>query len=132
MWMDEQTGEIKDRMSRLSDEELLDIVEVEFNDYRKEALEFARQELTRRGIRFEEPETGREENTDQAACASVNTSWAETCARCGGKTRQGVLLENKEITLFLTDRDEHRFLEVYACRKCGYVQLAADFDTDVE
>jgi hypothetical protein len=56
MWMDEQTRELKERISGLSDDELLDIVEVEFNDYRKEAIDFAKSELTRRGIEFQIPD----------------------------------------------------------------------------
>jgi hypothetical protein len=64
--------------------------------------------------------------------AEVDTSWAETCARCGGKARPGVLLDDKEITIFFTDKDEHRFVEVYGCSQCGNVQMAVDFENEVE
>ena len=40
---DEELSELKDRISQMSDRELLQIVEVEYNDYRKEALEFAQE-----------------------------------------------------------------------------------------
>jgi hypothetical protein len=127
------------RTGRRIYEELLKIVEVDFNDYRKEALDFAKDELSRRGVKFQEPGSyrevsTREDSTDEETSdqVEVDTSWAETCARCGGKARPGVLLEDKEITVFLTDRDEQRFLEVYACSQCGHVQLALDFDTEVE
>lgn len=138
MWMDEKMAALKERISGMSDEELLNVVEVEFNDYRKEAINFAKQELTRRGVEFEEPGneeilTGEEEVvTGESANSQVDTTWAETCIRCGGKTRPGVLLEDKEITIFFTDKDEQRFLEVYACRNCGHVQVAVDYESEVE
>jgi hypothetical protein len=132
MWMDEQMKELKERISKMSDEELLNIVEVESDDYRIEAIDFAKAELTRRGIEFEEPSDQQESTTQESARVQVDTSWAETCARCGGKARLGVLLENKEITIFFTDKDEQHFLEVYACTQCGHVQLVVDYETEVE
>ena len=131
MWMDEKTIELKEKITGLSDEELLNIVEVEFNDYRKEAIDFAKNELARRGIEFDEP--GKEEaQPEQTANVPVDTSWVGTCIRCGGKNRPGVLVEDREITIYLTDNDEHRFIKVYACSRCGYVQQAVDFDNEVE
>ena len=54
MWMDEETRELKERISKLSDEELLNMVEVEPYEYRKLALDFARAELMERGIQYQE------------------------------------------------------------------------------
>ena len=129
--MDEETLKLKAKISGLSDEELLNIVEVDFNDYRKEAMDFAKHELTRRGIEFDGL-INEAAQPDETADARADTSWLGTCLRCGGKTRPGVLVEDKEITLYLTDKDQHRFVKVYACSRCGYLQQAVDYDTEVE
>ncbi|MEK6287247.1 MAG: hypothetical protein AABO57_16020 [Acidobacteriota bacterium] len=47
MFMDEELNELKDRISQMSDRELLQIVEVEYADYRKEAIQFAEAELAK-------------------------------------------------------------------------------------
>jgi rubrerythrin len=130
MWMDEQLFELKERICRLSDEELLNIVEVDWKDYRKEALGFAKNELARRGITFEEAKKG-DELLSGKAREGAAAGWAETCARCAGKTRPGVLVDGREIIIFFTDRDEQRFIEVYACSQCGQAQVVADFETEI-
>lgn len=48
--MNTETTELKDRISKLSDEELLKMVSVNSADYRKEALDFAIEELAKRGL----------------------------------------------------------------------------------
>jgi uncharacterized protein DUF2569 len=48
--MSAESRELKDRISTFSDEELLMITEVNSTDYRKEAIYYATEELTRRGI----------------------------------------------------------------------------------
>jgi hypothetical protein len=127
MWMDEKTRELKERISAMSDEALLRVVEVEFDDYRKEAIDFAKAELTARGIDFQEA-SGEEQITGPEAPAKR----IPICTRCGSGTRLGVLLGEKEITILFSDEDEQRFVEVYACRKCGQVHLAVDFETEVD
>jgi hypothetical protein len=58
----DESRDLKQRISRLSDEELLDMVEVEPFEYRREALDHARAELATRGIQFKQPpETSGEE-----------------------------------------------------------------------
>jgi len=44
--------ELRERISKLSDEELLEMVERKSGDYRKNALDYASEELTSRGISF--------------------------------------------------------------------------------
>ena len=127
MWMDEQLFELKERISRLSDEELLNIIEVDSEDYRKEALGFAKSELARRGITYKEVRKGDELLSGKAPEGDA----AETCARCGGQTRPGRLFDRGEIIIRFTDRDERRFIEVYACSQCGQVQVVADFETEI-
>jgi len=53
--MNSQADELKNRMSGLNDETLLKIVEVDYANYRPDALNCAKQELASRGTRFNEP-----------------------------------------------------------------------------
>ena len=133
MWMDEQLKELKEKISGLSDHELLNIVEVEFDDYRQEAIDFAKAELTGRGIKFEEPSSepvAESFQNEVEAVAPVRRVVA--CASCGGQTRFGLLLAESEITIIFSDTDEQRFVEAYACLRCGRVQLMVDLETDVD
>jgi len=64
----DELNELKDRISQMSDRELLRIVEVEYADYRREAIEFAEVELGKRSIPFEKPELDAdEEDADSIA-----------------------------------------------------------------
>lgn len=134
MWMDGQLKELKEKISGLSDDELLNIVEVEFDDYRKEAIDFARAELMARGIDFEEPSSGPvaesfSQNADEAVAPVRRVL---ICATCGGQTRLGVLLAESEIIIIFSDTDEQRFVEVHACVRCGRIQLMVDLETEVD
>jgi hypothetical protein len=51
--MTEDLKELYFRIIQLSDDELLQMVNVEYDEYRPEALKFAREELTRRGLPIE-------------------------------------------------------------------------------
>jgi hypothetical protein len=64
MWIDEESRELKERISKLSDEELLNMVEVEPYEYRKQALDYAKAELTVRGIGFQETQETSDEEAD--------------------------------------------------------------------
>ena len=134
MWMDEKSRELKERISGMSDQQLLNIVEVDFDDYRQEAIDFAKAELLTRGIEFEEP-SSRQDQEDLSRDLVEPEPIARrvpTCARCGSRTRLGVLLGESEITILFSDKDEQRFVEAYACVKCGHVQLVVDLETDVD
>lgn len=54
MSIDEESRELKERIAKLSDEELLNMVEVEPHEYRKQALDYARAELMEREVQFQE------------------------------------------------------------------------------
>lgn len=54
MSLGEEARELKERISKLSDEELLNMVEVEPHEYHKQALDYARAELMERGVQFQE------------------------------------------------------------------------------
>ncbi|HEV7857407.1 MAG TPA: hypothetical protein VGO91_02040 [Pyrinomonadaceae bacterium] len=56
--MSEELKELYFRIIQFSDDELLQMVNVEYDEYRPEALKFAREELTRRGLPVEPTRTG--------------------------------------------------------------------------
>ena len=128
MFLDEELSELKDRISQMSDRELLRIVEVEYNDYRKEALEFAEQELHKRSVPFEKSEPGASEVADSIdPVRSI-----APCRECGGVMRSGMLFADKELTMLFNDDSEERFVQAFACKACGAVRLAVDLETEVE
>jgi len=126
---DEELNELKDRLSQMSDRELLKIVEEEHDDYRREAIEFAEQELTKRNVPFESPELV-EEDVDIAVSGTSDSK--VPCNNCGGKMRAALLFADKEVTVLFQDNNEERFLQVLACTSCGDVRLTVDLFTDVE
>lgn len=127
---DEELIELKDRISQMSDRELLRIVEVEYNDYRKEALEFAKEELRKRSVPFEkfEPDEDAAEETDSPDPIRN----IAPCRGCGGVMRSGLLFADKELTMLFNDDNDERFVQAFACMACGAVRLAIDLETEVE
>ena len=69
MFLDEELSQLEDRISQMSDQQLVRIVEVEYDDYRKEALDFAEVELQKRNVPFEKKEPGQSES-EQAGSAA--------------------------------------------------------------
>jgi hypothetical protein len=132
MILDEELNALKERLSQMSDRELLKIVEEEYDDYRREAIEFAEEELTKRNVPFESPELENDEDDEDIEVASVVTESNIPCSNCGGKMRAGLLLTDKELTILFQDNNEERFLQVWACTSCGNVRLTVDLATDVE
>jgi hypothetical protein len=130
MFLDEELSELKDRISQMSDRELLQIVEVEYNDYRREALEFAQEELQKRSLPFEKPEPAPDDAEDAASIDPVKTN--VPCRECGGVMRSGLLFADKELTMLFNDDNEERFVHSFACMACGAVRLAIDLETEVE
>jgi hypothetical protein len=134
MFRDEELDELADRISQMSDRELLRIVEVEYNDYRAEALEFAKAELRKRSIPFEEPvpelDEGEQESEDTDSTDPIRN--IGPCPECGGVMRSGLLFADKELTMLFNDDNEERFVQAFACKACGAVRLALDLKTEVE
>ena len=128
--MNDQLSELKDRISQMSDGELRRIVEVEYDDYRKEAIEFAQAELAKRFVPFNAPDPAQVESTEDesAELASID----EPCLNCEGPMRSGLLFSDKELTILFSDNNEERFVQALACAHCGEVRLVVDFKTDVE
>jgi hypothetical protein len=135
MFPDDELNQLQDRISQMSDKELLRIVEVEYEDYRKEALEFAETELQKRGVPFERPEPGTlepETDEDEQAESTDPAVRSMRCPECGTSMRAGILFADKELTMVFSDDNEERFVEAFGCKACGAVRLALDLDTDVE
>jgi hypothetical protein len=100
--MNGQSHELKTKMSELSDETLLQIVEIDFADYRQDALDCAKQELAARGVPFQEPDRTspiqEEPEPDPGALVTVaafNTIHEAYLAKS--------LLEGAGITAFIAD-----------------------------
>jgi len=130
MFMDDELDELKERISQMSDRELLQVVEVDYADYRKEALEFAETELAKRSIPFEKPELDPDEDEDDDSIAPAGST--EPCWNCGGSMRSGLLFSEKELTILFADSNEERFVQAFACTVCGDVRLTVDLETEVE
>ena len=127
---DEQLSELKDRISQMSNEELLRIVEVEYDDYHIEALQFAEEELGKRSITFERPAT--DENEPEQTDSIMPAASKTPCGNCGGPMRLGALFADKELSILFADNDEERFVHAFACSACGDVRLVVDLKTEVE
>ena len=126
----DELNELKDRISQMSDRELLRIVEVEYADYRREAIEFAEVELGKRSIPFEKPELDADEDEDADSIAPAASK--APCGNCGGVMRSGLLFAEKELTILFSDSNEERFVHAFACTACGDVRLIVDLETEVE
>ncbi len=127
--------ELKERLSKLSDQELVEMVTVGANDYRQEALDYAKAELKYRRVDWAPLKPTKTE--DGAAPAiepteGVDNASAPACIACGGSLRLGTLVAEKELTVIFTDNREERFIRVLACKQCGQVSLYADYETEVE
>ena len=132
--MEDESEELKDRISQMSDGELLRIVGPDRDDYVEEAIQFAVRELKIRNIPFEEPKRSaaqtpdvEDDESEQAQAIVI-----PPCDACGGPMRSGWLVADRELTIFLPDNDEERFVQALACSVCGEMRLVVDFQTDVE
>jgi hypothetical protein len=135
--MEDESAELKERMSQMSDGELLRIVGPDRNDYVEEAIELAAHELRIRNIPFEqqprsaaqEPASTGDESAEDSAVA------IPPCDVCRGAMRPGLLFADKEVTMLFQDSEdgeEERFVQAFACSLCGEVRLVVDFQTEIE
>ena len=127
----DESQELRHRLSKLSDEELVTIVTVEAADYRQEALEFARTELVARGIDYENP-PAEEATPRESGTRPTLDRHGLGCSACGGQLRPGTLAAEKEITIIFSDKHEERFVRVAACSQCGQISMVADYQAEVE
>src|SRR5436309_9468717 len=137
-----QTGDPKDpqrlaeRFAALSDDELVDMINIHPQQYRAEALAIARAEMVKRGYHLSRKGkvikvTKDQEKHDEAAAQPPH---APLCSRCKTEmeyagTRR--LNDDKEMSVLgelgeMYKNGAHEFLDVYICRKCGHVDLFVD------
>jgi hypothetical protein len=131
--MDEDLRELRERIARMSDAELWHVVGKDRQQYRAEAVQFAREELDAR----QAESAGDEADTDEADDNEVDAAngaaiGRQPCNVCGGQMRRGALFADREITVYFDDTEEERFLEAEVCSACGNVRLVVDLDTDVQ
>jgi len=128
--------ELKERLSKLSDEELIEMVTAGKADYRQLALDYAKAELKYRRVDWSDVEPQEPEirvnpikigESDAAAAVAVS---GRTCP-CGGPLREATLVAEKELTVIFSDNREERFVRVMACAQCGQVALTVDYDNEV-
>ena len=129
MFLDEELSQLKDRISQMSDQQLVRIVEVESGDYRKEAVEFAEAELQKRNVPFEKPKPAVSQ-TEEAE-PTPQPGRRMRCPNCSSWMRAAILFADKELTMVFTDNNEERFVQAFGCTACGEVRLALDLETDV-
>jgi hypothetical protein len=127
--------ELKQRISKLTDEQLIEMVTTESGDYRQEALDYAKSELRSRGVDWSQPEVEAEEPITEdveprPAPAPIGGS-RSSCHVCGGQLRPGTLVAEKELTIVF-DNQEERFIRAMACARCGQLFSVVDYETDVE
>ncbi|HKP88032.1 MAG TPA: hypothetical protein VJZ26_18150 [Blastocatellia bacterium] len=130
--MGDETEELKDRISQMSDGELLRIVGPDRDDYVEEAIQYAARELTVRNIPFEAPQSRAARTAEGDESADAQAIVIPPCDACGGAMRAGWLIADSELTIFLPDTDEERFVQALACSICGEMRLVVDFETDVK
>ena len=130
--MTPESQELKDRITRLEDEQLLEMVAAKAGEYREEAVGYAKAELEARGI--DAVASTDEAQQDQVSGPFVvdRPGAVPVCLICGGRLRSGTLVGEKEITIVFTDNHEERFVKVNACTQCGQISLAVDDATDVQ
>ena len=141
--MTDEFQELKERLVKLSDEELINIVLAPEGEYRHDAIDIAKAELKWRKVEIPESqpeESGDEDNppvsydpTTLGRLRGGRDSVPGTeCAMCGGRLRVGTLVAEKELTVIFSDNQEERFVRVNACTQCGTLSVAVDFQTEVE
>src|SRR5262249_25153157 len=119
--MSDDVLELKERISKLSDDQLIDMVTVSAGDYRQEALDYAKAELKYGGVTWPQPkpEEGPAEADPEAEPAeTVVAPPGANCFVCGGRLRPGTLVAEKELTVIFSDNREERFVRVMACIQC--------------
>lgn len=137
--MSKDFEELKQRLIKLSDEELIDMVQAAPGEYRPDALEIAKAELKWRRVEIPEPEEAEPETEPTSSNVSAGqfpvarpSVPGAGCPFCGGELRTGTLVAEKELTVVFSDNQEERFVKVSACTQCGQISLTADFETEVQ
>src|SRR5437773_6237802 len=104
--MEQESLELKKHISERPDEELLEMVMAKSNEYREEAVNFAKAELTARGIDFTAPaddQAPEDTPSMDLSSASPLPGSPSVCSMCAGTLRQGTLVAEKELTVIFDD-----------------------------
>src|SRR5262245_12653349 len=103
--MSDDVWELKQRLRKLSNEELIEVVTVAAKDYRQEAIDYAKKELNSRGVDLSKLITEHEEAIEESAlepeAESVDplVQGDATKCLCGGTLRPGTLVAERELTI---------------------------------
>jgi len=128
--MSDDVLELKQRISKLSDDQLIEMVTVSAFDYRQEALDYAKAELKYRRVDWSQPKPDKTlapANPDAEPAEPAETVVGPpgaNCFLCGGRLRPGTLVAEKELTIIFSDDREERFVRVMACVQCGQLSLS--------
>jgi len=140
--MAKEFHELKDRLVKLSDEQLLEMVSAPPGEYRQDALDIAKAELKWRRVEIPKPDEPETTDTTTGSTAGdpllgrigrAREGLPESvCLICGGSLRSATLVAEKEVTVVFADNHEERFVRVNACTQCGQLSLVVDFETEVQ
>jgi hypothetical protein len=138
--MSDDYQHLKDRLVKLSDEELIEIVKAPPGEYRQDALDIANAELKWRRVEIPDSDEGIEDAPagpyDPSALGVIQAAREagsrNGCLFCGGPLRPGTLVAEKELTVVFSDNQEERFVKVNVCTQCGQLSLVVDSETDVK
>jgi hypothetical protein len=136
--MSDNIQQLKDRLIKYSDEQLLEIVLAPPGDYRQDAIDIAKTELKWRKVEIPEPDQPEEQPPEETygptPVERFRTVREATggCVFCGGPVAPGTLVAEKELTVVFSDNHEERFVRAKVCTRCGQLSLVVDFETDVQ
>src|SRR5215472_10713610 len=101
--MSDDVLELKERISKLSDDQLIEMVTLSAADYRQEALDYAKAELKYRRVDWSQPKPDEKQPPADAEAEPAEPVVAATsgtnCFICGGQLRLGTLVAEKELTI---------------------------------
>jgi len=139
--MSDNFQELKERLIKYSDEQLIEIVLAPPGDYRPDAIDIAKTELKWRKVEIPEPDEPEEEPAAEETYGPTPVERFRTvreatggrgCAFCSGPVVPGTLVAEKELTVVFSENHEERFVKVNVCTRCGQLSLVVDFETDVQ
>jgi hypothetical protein len=139
--MNEDFQQLKERLVKYSDEQLIDIVLAPPGDYRQDAIDIAKAELKWRKVEIPEPDEPEEESAAETTYDPTSVERFRAvreamprngCVFCGGPVASATLVAERELTVVFSDTHEERFVRVNVCTRCGQLSLAVDFETDVQ
>ena len=133
-----ELGKLREKIKGLSDEELKRMVEVEFDDYRAEAIDYAKGEMDARGLKYTSLPAGsrdsaeEDDEEDDDEDGEYELPPPLMCMNCGANMRLGYLFTEREATIIFADNNDQRFVEMHVCPRCGNVRIVVDMETEVE